>query len=162
MRPFQIDLLPFLFFFLFQFLLLSASGGIVMVLLCKEFKLCLCLAALFQHFWSHGELLEHLLHLEQLLLELLALGSQCTDQFISLTLIDHCLILDLLCLISIAQGGEGFIVVISSGRDGADHECFTIATQCILKNSSEAGVTIGDNALTFSKCLISKCTNHQT
>ena len=51
--PFEVDPLVVFLLLLFNFLLLVASGGVVMVLFSQKLELCLCFVALLQHFWGH-------------------------------------------------------------------------------------------------------------
>ena len=54
-------------------------------------------------------------------MEFLVLLGELTDQFVGLALVDDGFVLDLFGLIGVTEGGEGLLVVVGGGGDGADH-----------------------------------------
>lgn len=138
-----IDLFFLLVLLLVLFGGLPVSDGFVDVPL-----LVLGFPQLFQHFRSNppcAELFKHLLHFLDLELELFPFLGEGPNQLVCLALVHHRLILDLFGLVSIPQGRQSFLVVISSRRDGTDHQRFRVSSQSILQNSSQAAVSIGND-----------------
>lgn len=67
-----------------------------------------------------AHLIEHLHELLQLLVFL----RERSDEFVSFTLVDDGLVLDFLGLVGVTERRKGLLVIVSGGRNGADHQGF--------------------------------------
>lgn len=112
---------------------------------------------------SHIEFTEHFLHFLHFQPKFFLLFSQSSNKFISLTFVYYCLVLNFLRLIRVSQSWECLVIVISGWRYGANHECFWVTTQCILKDSSETGISVRNYyVFTFPRGLVCKSWYDQT
>lgn len=166
MRLGEVNLHSIGIFLLLFVLLFIDFGGLAVVDGFIDVPLLLFgLVELLQHLGSdaHRQFLEHLLHLLHLIPQGLSLFSQRADQLVSLRFIDHGLVLNLLRLICVSEGRKGLFVVVSGWRNGANHQGFTVASQSVLEDTSQAGVSVRHyDVLSFSCGLIGKSRNDQT
>jgi len=87
----------------------------------------------------------------QLLLQLVVLLFEHPDKLILGVLINYCFILNLLGTASVPQRADSLLVVEVGRGDGADHNCFRVASKRVLQHSGERRVTVGyHDALTLS------------
>lgn len=102
-RLLHINLLVILFFMHdLHLLLFVESCRVIITLFSDQPQLRLSILPLLKLLRSQRELLEHFFHLHQLFFQLLTLSGQGSDELIRLTFINHCFILDLLCLIGVS------------------------------------------------------------
>lgn len=69
------------------------------------------------------------------LFESFILSLKLSNQFIRLTFIYNWFVFNFFSSLSISQSGKSFVIIIRSRRNGTNHDCLRVTTQCILENS---------------------------
>ena len=93
-------------------------------------------------------------------LEFLILRLQLPYHFILNTFVYNCFIYDFLSPICISESTKRFFIVDACWTYSANHYSFWVTSQGILKNSCQAGISVGHNScLSLAHCFVGKNTD---
>lgn len=101
--------------------------------------------------------------LPQKLLQLFILLLEFPNEFVLCTLVNHSLVLDLLRSVRVSERRQGLLEVHVRGRNGADHDGLGVATEGVLQNTGQTGVSVRHNLLLgLAHCLVGEYTDAST
>ena len=90
----------------------------------------------------------------ELFSEALVLFLKLTDELSLRVLVDSGLVLDLLCLVSVTEGGESLLIVEMTRSDSAHHNGGRVTTKGVLEHKRELRVSVRDHSFEVLACAV--------